>query len=77
MMAAAAGVAAGIGIGILIAPSKGSRTRKRLKKQFLDLADLVQTEMSEKADSLRSVFTPDTKGAEPEEPEVKPEGEAK
>jgi gas vesicle protein len=31
-LAALAGLAAGIGVGLLIAPTKGSKTRKRLKK---------------------------------------------
>ncbi len=37
LIAIAAGMAAGIGIGMLIAPAKGSKTRKRLKKKSWDL----------------------------------------
>lgn len=37
ILAAIAGVAAGIGIGMLIAPAKGSKTRKRLKKRIMGL----------------------------------------
>ncbi|MCK9203900.1 MAG: YtxH domain-containing protein [Bacteroidales bacterium] len=74
------GIAAGIGIGILIAPSKGSRTRKRLKKQFLDLADMVEDNISGTVNSVKSAFSADIeKPVEPVEDETgaKPEEEEK
>jgi gas vesicle protein len=56
LIAAIAGVAAGIGIGILIAPAKGSKTRKRLKKRIMGMADFMQTEMEDKFSTFKSVF---------------------
>lgn len=57
MLAALAGMAAGIGIGMLIAPAKGSKTRKRLKKRIMGIADLLQDDLSEKVNAFRSAFT--------------------
>lgn len=58
------GVAAGIGIGMLIAPAKGSKTRKRLKKRILGLADIMQDELAEKVSALREAISPDEEEAE-------------
>ena len=57
MFAALIGVAAGIGVGILLAPAKGSKTRKRLKKRLLGLADTMQDDLSEKLNAIKSVFS--------------------
>lgn len=56
-LAAIFGVAAGIGIGILIAPAKGSKTRKRLKKRIMGIADLMQEDLSEKINAFKSALT--------------------
>jgi gas vesicle protein len=56
LLAAIAGVAAGIGIGMLIAPSKGSKTRKRLKKRIMGFADLMQDDLSERISAMKTVF---------------------
>jgi len=53
IVAAAVGLAAGISIGILLAPAKGSRTRKRLKKQIIDLAEAVESSVSQKLQGYR------------------------
>ena len=58
MLAALIGVAAGIGVGMLIAPAKGSKTRKRLKKRIMGIADMMQDDLSEKVNAFKSAFTP-------------------
>jgi len=71
------GVAAGIGIGILIAPAKGSKTRKRLKKQILDIATMVENEISEKVHSVKSAFSVETENGDSAEKEAQPEEEVR
>jgi gas vesicle protein len=66
-LAAVVGLAAGIGIGMLIAPAKGSKTRKRLKKRIMGFADLMQDDLSEKINAFKSVFS------EKEEPDFREE----
>ncbi|MEI7727013.1 MAG: YtxH domain-containing protein [Bacteroidota bacterium] len=56
LLAALVGVAAGIGIGMLIAPAKGSKTRKRLKKRIMGIADLMQDDLSEKLNAFKTAF---------------------
>ena len=56
LLAAAVGLAAGIGVGLLIAPAKGSKTRKRLKKRLMRLADVMQDDFSEKVNAFKSAF---------------------
>lgn len=57
LLAALVGVAAGIGIGMLIAPAKGSKTRKRLKKRIMGLADMMQEDLSDKVNAFKSAFS--------------------
>ena len=59
LLAAAVGLAAGIGVGMLIAPAKGSKTRKRLKKRLMGLADMMQDDLSEKVNAFKSAFSGD------------------
>lgn len=56
MLAALVGLAAGIGVGMLIAPAKGSKTRKRLKKRIMGIADLMQDDLSEKVNAFKTAF---------------------
>ncbi len=65
LLAAAVGLAAGIGVGMLIAPAKGSKTRKRLKKRIMGIADLMQDDLSEKLNAFKSAFTADEKDVIP------------
>jgi gas vesicle protein len=71
LLAAVVGVAAGIGIGMLIAPAKGSKTRKRLKKRIMGIADLMQDDLSEKVNAFKSAFAADEEdefaGEEPQQ----------
>jgi len=71
------GVAAGIGIGILIAPAKGSKTRKKLKNQILDIADRIEDEIAEKVKSVKSAFSMETENGESTEKEAQPEEEVR
>ncbi len=66
MLAAVFGLAAGIGVGLLIAPAKGSKTRKRLKKRLLSLADIMQDDLSEKINAFKTAFGDEETG----EPDV-------
>jgi gas vesicle protein len=60
VLAGLAGLAAGIAVGVLLAPNKGSKTRKRLKKKFKDMEDLFkECDLSEKLNSLKSIFMKD------------------
>jgi gas vesicle protein len=57
ILAGIAGLASGLAIGMLIAPRKGSKTRKRLKKKFKEIEDaLQQGNLSEKIENLKSIF---------------------
>ena len=56
-LAAAVGLAAGIGVGMLIAPAKGSKTRKRLKKRIMGIADMVEDGLSEKLNAIKSALS--------------------
>lgn len=58
VMAGLAGLAVGIAAGVLIAPKKGSKTRKRLKKKFRELKDIVQNgDFPDTFEKLKSIFT--------------------
>ncbi len=48
LIAIALGLAAGIGIGMLIAPAKGSKTRQRIRKKVIHLAESMEKEFSDK-----------------------------
>jgi len=65
LLAGIAGLAAGIAIGLLFAPAKGSKTRKRLKKRLLYLAEIIEDDVTDKLGALKSVFS----GEEEEEEE--------
>ena len=65
MLAGITGLAAGIAIGLLFAPAKGSKTRKRLKKRLMSLADFIEDDVNDKLGALKSAFA----GQEEEEEE--------
>ncbi len=77
MFAAAIGLAAGIGVGLLIAPAKGSKTRKRLKKRLMGLADLMQDDLSEKLHAFKSALSSEEEDDLPEDAVMMENGEGK
>ena len=57
LMAGLVGMAAGVVLGILFAPARGAKTRKRLKEGIQDLTGMEGKEFSEKFNSLTSIFS--------------------
>ena len=51
------GVAVGATLGILFAPAKGSKTRKRIKKTVEDSTDAIVERTHEWSDQLNHLFT--------------------
>ena len=49
-------MAAGIAIGVLFAPDKGTKTRKRLKKKMRGIAETLGEEYPENLGFLKSLF---------------------
>ena len=69
VLAGLAGLAAGIAVGVLVAPAKGSKTRKRLKKKFRKMEEILQQSgLSEKFNDLKSIFTKDKEEEADNEP---------
>jgi gas vesicle protein len=56
ILAGLAGLAAGIAIGVLFAPEKGSKTRKKLKKKMQGIAENLGDEYPENLGFLKSLF---------------------
>jgi gas vesicle protein len=56
LLAGITGLAAGVAIGLLFAPAKGSKTRKRLKRRLMSLADFIEDDVNDKLGALKSVF---------------------
>ncbi|MDP4281823.1 MAG: YtxH domain-containing protein [Bacteroidota bacterium] len=70
VLAGLAGLAAGIALGVLFAPSKGSKMRKRLKKKILNYADILEDGLSDKFNAFKSSLS---KGDNDEEEEIEEE----
>jgi gas vesicle protein len=53
-----AGLAAGVVVGVLLAPDKGSKTRKRIKKKFQDMEGIFRDlDLPDKLNDLKSIFS--------------------
>ena len=57
--AAVAGLAAGLVIGLLIAPEKGSKTRKKIHQMIDDLKVNAGEEFADQLEKLRNLFNED------------------
>ena len=59
LIAAVAGLAIGVGIGMLIAPEKGTKTRKKIRDKILDIADKLEEGFPTSLEELKSVLSSD------------------
>jgi gas vesicle protein len=57
ILALLAGAAIGVGIGILFAPDKGSKTREKIKNGFDDLKDEVKTKFNSAEEEAKEQFS--------------------
>ncbi len=57
LLAGLAGIAAGVAVGILFAPARGSKTRKRLKKEIRKLSEDQGIDLPGKIKSITSDCT--------------------
>ena len=70
VLAGLAGLAAGIVVGVLVAPAKGNKTRKRLKKKFRKMEEIFQQSgLSDKFNDMKSMFTKDKEEHAENEPQ--------
>jgi gas vesicle protein len=61
ILAGLAGMAAGLAVGILIAPDKGTKTRKRMKQKLQEVEEaLKEGDLAEKIENLKSIFNKNT-----------------
>ncbi len=75
LLAGLTGLAAGVAIGLLFAPAKGSKTRKRLKKRLMSLADFIEDDVNDKLGALKSVFAGEEE-EDDEDDDLQPEDES-
>ncbi len=71
LIAAVAGLAIGVGIGMLIAPEKGSKTRKKIRDKIMDIADKLEEGFPTSFEELKEALT-----SEKNSDERKPKHEA-
>lgn len=57
IMALLAGAAIGVGIGILFAPDKGSKTREKIKGSFDDLKDQAKSKFNSFEEEAKEKFS--------------------
>ncbi|MGZ5245683.1 MAG: YtxH domain-containing protein [Flavitalea sp.] len=56
IIATLAGVAAGVAIGLLVAPDKGSETRRRIAEGSTDLWDSMKDQFSGMVDTMKDEY---------------------
>lgn len=52
-----AGAAVGVTAGVLLAPNKGRKTRKKLKKEASTIKEDLKKEVSEVADTVEGIYS--------------------
>lgn len=57
VLALLAGAAIGVGLGILFAPDKGSKTREKMKEGFDDLKDQTKTKWNSLEEDAKEQFS--------------------
>jgi gas vesicle protein len=57
ILAGVAGLAVGAALGLLFAPDKGKKTRKRIRKGIRVLTEDKEGDLGEKLDKIKSIFT--------------------
>ena len=57
ILALLAGAAIGVGLGILFAPDKGSKTREKIKDGFDDLKEEVKSKLNTVEDETKEKFS--------------------
>jgi gas vesicle protein len=72
LIAAAAGLAAGVALGLLFAPDKGTETRKKVRKFIDDLTDELGETLEEKFGPVRDAFRKEASAATEEPGDGKP-----
>jgi len=68
LLAGLAGIAAGVALGILFAPARGSKTRKRLKKGIQELSEAEGKDFAGKFKSFMSIFSSEKDEKDEEKP---------
>ncbi len=51
------GLAVGVAVGVMFAPCKGSKTRKKIKKSIRTLTDEMGGSLSDKFETIKSIFS--------------------
>jgi len=57
ILAVLVGTAIGVGLGVLFAPDKGSKTREKIKNSFDDLKDQAKEKFSHLEDETKEKFS--------------------
>ncbi|PVX52539.1 gas vesicle protein [Balneicella halophila] len=54
MLAALAGIAIGLGVGVLMAPDEGKKTRKKIKRTFDETTEDIKSRLNELTDEVKA-----------------------
>jgi gas vesicle protein len=59
LIAAVAGLAVGIGLGMILAPERGSKTRKKISNKIRDIADSLEEGIPGAIEEFRNIIKKD------------------